>query len=698
MDESLLPFFQPRGVVVIGVSTNPLKPGYGAARNVALSGFKGAIHFVSQKPGELFNRPVYASVADVPEPVDVAVIVVPSQSAAHALEACGKRGIRAVIILSSGFREAGPQGEALEAEILRIAKMYSIRLVGPNCVGLADTHLPLDTSFLPQPFPPAGNVALISQSGAVIDVVIDWARTEGMGFSRLMSLGNKADVVEADVLSAAVEDEHTRVLAMYIEALEDGQRFVEEASMATRRKPVVALKAGRFASGQRAAASHTGALAGLDSAYEAAFERAGILRAMTNEELFDWTMAFSRCQLPRGRRVAVLTNAGGLGVIASDAIEAHGLRLADLSDATRSQLHAILPPASNFNNPVDMLGGSTPQQYAESLRLLLADPGVDAVIVIEPPPPMFPAEEIGDAMIPIIQAVEKPVLVALMGQALVGQALRHFQAAQVAVYPFTERAVSALAALTRRVDALAESEPVFPILGDVDHQAARQAMSGAQPGSWLDPDAAAQLVAAYGIPTAPVKLAKNPNEAASMAVKLGFPLVVKVASPDISHKSDVGGVILGVDSAEAAAEAFRSVTDRARSHRPGAHLEGAHLQVMIPPGQDVIIGATRDPQFGPLMMFGSGGVEVEGLKDVAFSLAPLALSHAQQMLARTWAGRKLAGFRSILAGDAEAVQDALIRLSQLVSDFPGINEVEINPLRALTPGQGALALDVRVRC
>jgi acetate---CoA ligase (ADP-forming) len=698
MDKSLLPFFQPRGVVVIGVSTNPVKPGYGAARNVALSGFKGAVHFVSQKPGELFNHPIYTSVAEVPDPVDMAVIIVPAPDVPEALDACGRRGIQAAIILSGGFRETGPEGEVLEAEVMRVARKNGIRVIGPNCVGLADTHLPLDTSFLPQPFPPSGNVALISQSGSVIDVVIDWARTEGLGFSRLMSLGNKADIVEADVLSAAVEDKYTAVLAMYIEALVDGQRFVEEARKAARRKPVLVLKVGRFASGQRAAASHTGALAGSDTAYEAAFESAGILRTQTNEELLDWTMAFARCPLPCGRRVAVLTNAGGPGVITSDAIESQGLRLAQLSERTRSALRAILPPASNINNPVDMLGGSTSRQYADSLGLLLADPGVDAVIVLEPPPPMVPAEEIGDALIPIIQAADKPVLVALMGQALVAKARLNFQAAQVAVYPFPERAVSALAALAKRADAMVEHEPVFPILAGVDRQAAAQALQGARAAAWLEPEAAVRLVSTYGIITVPIRLATTADEAAALAVELGFPLVVKVASPDISHKSDIGGVILGVDSPEAAAEAFHTVTGRARSNRPYARLEGAHLQRMIPPGQDVIVGATRDPQFGPLMMFGSGGVEVEGLKDVAFSLAPLAIQHAGQMLARTWAGRKLAGFRSIPPGDAEAVKDTLIRLSQLVSDFPEIEEIEINPLRTLAPGRGVVAVDVRVKC
>jgi len=310
---------------------------------------------------------------------------------------------------------------------------------------------------------------------------------------------------------------------------------------------------------------------------------------------------------------------------------------------------------------------------------------------------MFPAEEIGDAMIPIIQMADKPVLVALMGGTLVEEARRHFQDAQVAVYPFAERAVSALAALARRAKAVGELEPVLPILANVDRKAAREALPDARVPGWLDSEAAARLVSAYGISTAPVKLAKTAEQAAMLAVELGFPLVLKVASPDIPHKSDVGGVILDVDSAQAAAEAFHAVTDRARSLCPDARLEGAHLQRMIPPGQEVIIGATRDPQFGALMMFGSGGVEVEGLKDVAFLLAPLTSPQAAQMLSRTWAGRKLAGFRSIQPGDAEAVQEALVRLSQLVSDFPEIKEVEINPLCALAPGQGVMAVDVRVK-
>ena len=697
MDNSLLPFFQPEGVVVIGASTNPVKPGYGAARNVATSGYTGAIHFVSQKPGELFDRPVYTSLAEVPDPVDLAVIVVPALAVAHALTDCHRRGIRAAIVLAGGFREVGPQGAALEAEVVRLAREYGIRIVGPNCVGLLDALLPLDTSFLPPPIPPAGDVAVVSQSGALLAVLIDWARSEGVGFSRLMSLGNKADVDEPDVLEAAVAQEQTRLLALYIEALTDGPRFLEEARKVARHKPVVALKVGRGEAGQNAAASHTGALAGSDSAYDAAFARAGVLRAATSEEWLDWIVAFTRCPLPAGPRVGLLTNAGGPGVIASDAVEAYGMRLAEFSESTLAELHSFLSPAASFHNPLDMLAAASPQDYARSLGLLLADPGVDSVVVLLPAPPMFEAEDVAAALLPHIQAASKPVTVALLGQKRLTAALARLREERVAVYPSAERAVAALAGLFRRAEIERAPEPELSPPAGIDREAAALALAGAAPGAWLAPDSADRLMAAYRIPTAAVKLARTPEEAGALASTLGFPVVVKVASADIPHKSDVGGVILGLETAEAAAEAFRAVTARARAAQPSARLDGAHVQRMLPPGQEVIVGAARDAVFGPLMMFGSGGVEVEGLKDVAFDLAPLAQVHADRMLRRTWAGRKLAGFRSIPPGDAAAVRDVLCRLAQLAHDLPQVAEIEINPLRVLAPGSGAVAVDVRVK-
>ncbi|MBU2611187.1 MAG: acetate--CoA ligase family protein [Chloroflexi bacterium] len=707
-DNSLTPFFQPRGVVIVGASSSPIKLGYGVARNLVNSGYDGAIHFVSQKTGNLFGRPVYTSLAEVPDPVDLAVLIVPAPGVADALRDCAARGIHAAVIVSSGFREAGADGARLEAECLQIARAHGIRLIGPNCIGLLDTHLPLDTTFLPPPMPQSGDVAFISQSGAICAAIIDWARGQGFGFSRLISLGNQADVNETDMLAAVAEDEHTRVLTLYLEGVSDGQRFIEEAARVARRKPVIALKVGRYASGQRAAASHTGALAGQDAAYAAAFEKAGIFRAGTSEEMFDWASALASCPLPRGRRMAVLTNAGGPGVIAADALERSGLSLAELTPQTHAALASRLPPVAGLHNPVDMLASASPETYAACLRLLLDDPNVDGVLVILPPPPMFSAESVADSLIPLIHASPKPVVVALMGEQLIQKAAGSLRAARVPEYRFPERAASALAVLADRAEFLrstysvgkSEQAPVLreaPLVGmlDIDHPAAQAALAGAKPGRFLDPEPATRLLAAYGIPTAPVKLARSEAEAAEIAAGLGFPVVLKVASPDIPHKSDVGGVLLNVQTPEKAAAGFRTVTARALRARPDAKIEGVHLQRMLPDGQEVIVGARRDDQFGALMMFGSGGVEVEGLKDVAFALAPLTAADAENMLRRTWAGRKLAGFRNISPADAEAVKEVLMRLARLAHDLPEIAEIEINPLRVLT--KGVVAVDVRVK-
>lgn len=697
MDDSLLPFFQPEGVVVIGASTNPIKPGVGVARNLAESGYRGAINYVNQKAGELFGHPVYSSLADVPDPLDLAVIVVPAAAAAQSLEECAKRGIKAAIVLSVGFRELGEKGATLEAELLNIARAHGIRIIGPNCVGEIDVHFPLDTSFLPPPLPPAGDVAVISQSGSMLAILIDWARSEQIGFSRMLSLENKADVNEADVMAVAIEQEQTCLLVMYIESLSDGPRFIEEARKVAARKSIIALKVGRGEAGQRAAASHTGALAGSDLAYQKAFERAGILQAATSDELFDWIVAFTRCPLPAGRRVAILTNAGGPGVIAMNAVESYGLQQAELSAITLSALHEFLPPSASLRNPVDMLASASPRDYAKALELLNADPQVDSVLVILPAPPMFTAEEVVDAMLPIIKGSPKPVMVTLLRQARISTALERLRQEHVAVFASTERAIAALAVLARRAEFELTADHLLHLSKPTGSDAVKNALAGISTGSWLSPDIVERLMSAYGIQTLPLLSARTPEEAAAAAGKLGYPLVVKVASPDIAHKSDVDGVILGVKTAQEAAEAFRLVTDRARKVKPQARIQGALLQRMVPPGQEVIVGAVRDTIFGPLMMFGSEGVEVEGLNDVAFNLAPLNSKDAEQMLASTWAGRKLGGFRSIPPADTLAVGDVLITLAHLAQDFPQITEIEINPLRVLAPGEGAVAVDMRIR-
>lgn len=680
MHSSLKPFFQPQGIVVIGASTSPEKLGYGLARNLSQSGYQGAIHFVSQKPGELFGRLTYTDVNLVPDPVELAILMVPPQATPKTIEECGKRGIRAAIILSSGFKEVGMEGAVLEKECLEIAQANGMRLLGPNCIGIIDTHLPLDTSFLQPPMPAPGPIGFISHSGAFCAAVIDWGRRQGLGFSKIVSLGNQADVNETDALAALAEDEHTRVIVLYMESVADGCRFVEVAREVTRHKPVIALKAGRSDSGQQAAASHTGALAASDIAFDAAFEKAGILRADSAEQVFDWARLLAIGPLPRGNRFAILTNAGGPGVMAADALERNGLQLAQLIETTRNALSAQLPPSANIHNPVDMLASASPEAYAACLGCLLEDHNVDGVLVILPPPPMFKAEDVAEKLVQVIRFFDKPVVAAVMGSTLVEKAVALFQLSNVPTYPFPERAASALGALVKRAKSLNDGRET------IDH-----AKSSIIYRPWSNTE---ELFAAYGIENAPIKLVRSIEEATSLADELGYPVVLKIASPDILHKSDVGGVHLNIQNVQALNNAYTQILDSVRAMKPRARIEGVYIQRQIAEGQDVIVGAVRDLQFGPLMMFGSGGVEVEGLKDVAFSLAPLSQAEAQKMVDSTWAGRKLGGFRHISPADKESVVDVLIKLSHLILENESIDEIEINPLKVLN--QGAIAVDVRI--
>lgn len=698
---SLTPFFAPQGVVVIGASNNPAKLGYRLAHNLERSKYEGAVHFVNIKGGILLEQPIHKSVSEVPDPVDLAAVLIPSKYVPAALKECGERGIKTAIIGSGGFRETGPEGAKLEEKMLEVAREYDIRLIGPNCIGLLDTHYPLNTTFLPPPGPTPGDVAFLSQSGAICAAVIDWARGQGYGLSRLLSLGNQADLGETDFLAPVASDKHTKVLALYLEGVKDGRRFVEEARKVVQHKPIIALKVGRFEAGQKAVASHTGALAGKESAYNAAFRRAGVLRATTSEGLFDRARALAWCPLPQGKRVAVLTNAGGPGVTAADALEAQGLEMAEFSPETQKALGEILPAAASLSNPVDMLASSTPDQFAESLKILLTDPGVDNVMVIFPTPPMFTAGSVALAMIPIIHQAEKPVVVAVMGERLIQEAVEHLRAAHVPEYRFPERAAAALSALVERATLLehAKAEPVR--YQDVDSKAVEDILSAraqniSSNDKFLSDEEAYQIMEAYGVNTAKMEFARTAEEAVETARKLGYPVVLKVASPDISHKSDVGGIAIDLRDALAVQSGFETITRQAQQTRPEAEIQGVHVQRMIPTGQEVIVGAVQDPQFGAVVMFGSGGTEVEGLKDIDFGLAPLVEIEAERMLESTWAGRRLAGFRNLPPADRDAVIESLLRLAQLAADFPQLAEIEINPLRVLPDGQGAVAVDVRI--
>ena len=609
----------------------------------------------------------------------------PPSATPKAIEVCGERGIKAAIIVTGGFREVGEEGAALEQQCVDIARKHNVRLLGPNCIGTIDTHFPLDTTFLQPPMPTQGGIGFISHSGAFAASIVDWARGEGFGFSQIISLGNQADVNETDMLPMLADDPYTKVIVLYMESVSDGKRFVEVAREVTQRKPVIALKVGRFESGQKAAASHTGALAASDIAFDAAFEKAGILRADTTEQMFDWARGFDmlakNARYSTTKRVAILTNAGGPGVIAADSLEQNGLSLAQLNDLTLTAFSATLPPSAAIHNPVDMLASASPETYADCLNILLDDSNVDAAMVILPPPPMFKAEVVAEKLIEVIRQFDKPVVIALLGSTLIHAARSVFEKSNIPTYPFPERAASALSVLFRRAEYLdSRSKTISHPKSTTVHR----------PWSTVD-----ELLASYEIPTAPIKLAKDESEATIIANELGYPVVMKIASPDILHKSDIGGVVVNIQDVSSLQFAYAQIIEHVKIIKPDARIEGVHIQQQIPDGQEVIVGMVRDPQFGPLMMFGSGGVEVEGLKDVAFALAPLNQAEARQMVRKTWAGRKLKGFRHIPPADEESVIDVLVNLSWLVLENEKIEEIEINPLRVLS--KRSIAVDVRIK-
>jgi acetyl coenzyme A synthetase (ADP forming)-like protein len=696
MDPSLAPFFSPRGIALIGVSQDPAKLGYGLARNLIQSGYPGAVHLVNPRGGELLGHPVYVSLTKVPDPLDLAVILASAVQMPGILRECASRGVKAAIIAAGGFRETGAEGLALEEECLAIAREKGMRLLGPNCIGIIDTHLPMDTTFLQPPPAPVGEIAFISHSGAICAGVVDYLRGQGIGISGLYSLGNQLDVNETSILEPVADQPHTSVITLYMEGVSNGRDFVETARRVSRRKPVLALKVGRFDAGRKAAASHTGALAGQETAFDAGFARAGVIRAGTTQEMFRWARMLAWSPILAGRRIAVLTNAGGPGVTAADALELNGLQLAELSPSTQEALKTILPPAASLHNPVDMLASAMPEDYSRCLEILLKDKGVDGVMIITPPPPSSSAGGVAKAIFPVLQTYRKPAAVVLMGDLLVQEGVQFLRAARIPEFTFPEDAASALAVLSRRSEMLValEDEPVKP---EGIHQEKVKKLLQGKPAGFLPQYTTLDLFETYGFRTVGNPLAGDADTAASLAEKCGYPVAIKVASADIPHKSDVGGVLLGVMTPDEVRAGFLQVISNASQAKPDARIEGATIQRMIPAGQDVIVGTFRDPQFGPLVMFGSGGVEVEGLKDVAFALAPLTRREAEGLLEKTWAGRKLKGFRSLVPADREAVLDALVRIGQLAVDHPRIQEMEINPLRALPEGQGAYALDIRVR-
>ena len=693
MIDPLHTFFHPRGIAVVGASSNPSKLSHGVLRNLVTHGYQGPIYPVNPKGGEMMGLSVYSSIAEVPDPVDVAVIVLSADRTTKALEMCGKRGIHAAVLIASGFGELGARGREREEQLQETAHRHGMRFIGPNCVGVIDTYAPVDTSFI-RTMPGQGVIGFVSHSGAVCGGTMDWASAVGVGFSRVISLGNQADVDVADALKSLAADPHTQVVAAYIEGLPDGRRFVEAARRMTWHKPLVVLKAGRTPNGTRAVASHTGALAGEDQAFQAACHQAGTIPVENLEELVDASLALAYRRPPTGTRVAILTNAGGPAAVGADALDRQGLRLTDLSQETQAQLQAVCPAGAMVSNPVDMLGGPQPAHYEAALEVLLAASEVDGVMVVFVPQAITPPHDVAVAVGRSAERAKKPVVCCISGGGGIRAAARALHAHDVPHYLTPARAALGLGALWRyrRIQERPSSDPRAPTEAGQEKATVQRgqalveiARSAGQ--QVLDPQMGAQVAAAYGLTVPPSGLASTTEEAVALAEHVGYPVALKRVAPGIVHKSDTGGVALYLKDADAVRGAFERVV------QPG---EQGFVQRMVPQGVEVIVGAQRDGQFGPLVMFGLGGVTVEVLRDVAFRLAPLGAAEARGMIAETAAGKLLAGVRGQPPGDVDAAVEALIRVGQLMDDRPEVAQVDLNPLIVGPAGEGAWAVDVRI--
>ncbi|RLG80040.1 MAG: CoA-binding protein [Thermoprotei archaeon] len=692
--------FKPRSVAVIGASREPHKVGHVVLKNIVEAGFKGKVYPVNPKADKILGLKAYKSVKEIPDDVDLAVIAIPAPAVPSVLEDCGRAGIKYAVVISAGFKEVGGEGIEREKKLVEAARRYGIRVVGPNCLGIMDLHTPLNAAFAAT-LPKRGNISFISQSGALLAAILDWSVKRGIGFSRIVSLGNKADLSEVDFLEALEEDPNTSVILLYLESIEDGRRFVEVASRVSQRKPVVLIKGGITEAGARAAMSHTGAMMGSAAALRAALRKTGVLMVSSLSELFDMAIAFSSQPVPVGNRVGVITNAGGVGVLISDFVLKRGLKLAQLSKHAIEYLRSSMPPQAAIYNPVDVLGDARADRYRKAIEVLLGDSSVDGVIVALTPQAMTEPVETAKAIAELSRKHPyKPVIAVFMGGEKVEEAKKVLLESGIPVYDMPEGAVTALFGLCKYrelkeyVEKIMERVEIY----DTDKYMALSIIEKARRDKRrvLIETEAKDLVRSYGIPVVPTKLATSEDEAVRIAENLGYPVVLKIASPDILHKTDIGGVITGVESEKEVREAFKTIIANVYRYAPNARIYGVAVQKMAPKGREVIVGVSRDPIFGPLVMFGLGGVYTELFKDVSFRLAPLSLHEAREMIRDTKAYQLLRGYRGSPPADIGSVINILLRVSKLVTDIPDIVEMDINPLFVYDEGVGSLAIDVKV--
>jgi acetate---CoA ligase (ADP-forming) len=696
-------FFHPQRIAVVGASRHRGTIGAELFNNVLATGFKGVAYPVNPTTNAVGAVRAYASVLDIPDDIDMAVVIVPAEQVLDVVDQCGRKGVRGIVVISAGFKETGPEGAEREAAVLAKVRNYGMRMMGPNCMGLINTdpEISLNATFSPV-FPPKGNVALLSQSGALGLALLDYARDLNLGLSTFVSVGNKADVSGNDLIQYWEQDPDTDVILLYLESFGNPRKFARLARRVSGTKPVLALKSGRSAAGSRAATSHTGALASLDVAAEALFRQAGVIRMDTLEQLFDVANLLSHQPLPPGRNVAILTNSGGPAILAADACEAFGLNVPPLREEVKTALREFLPAAAGLANPIDLIASATPEEFSRALSILLAQDDVDSVIIIYVPPIVSVPQEVAREVHQVAREFrdKKTVLSCFMSS---GGSPRELAVGGYVIpsLAFPEATAIALSRACDYADWRRRPKGIVPKISGLQPErgqaVVRRTLGGDRATSvWLPAEDCNELLDAYDIRSAHVRHAVTADEAAEIAKSLGFPVAVKLASSTITHKTDVGGVILDLRSEAAVRGGFQEIQERLRADGRLEEMEGVTVQEMVPEGVEVIVGLTQDPSFGPLIMFGLGGIQVELVKDVAFRIHPLTDVDARDMVRSIKGYPILNGWRGSPPADTEALEQLLLRVSAMVEDIPEVAEMDLNPVKVLPPGQGCCVVDARI--
>ncbi len=694
----------PNSIAVVGATNRPESVGLATFKNLLQSAYKGVLYPVNSKSKSIQGVKAYPRLLDIPDDVDLAIIIVPAEIVPSVVEEAAQKKVKACVVITAGFKEIGGRGAELEKHLQALVKETGISIVGPNCLGVINTNkeVRMNASFA-RKMPKAGNIAFISQSGALCTSVLDYAAGRNIGFSKFVSFGNKADVNEIDFLKYLKNDPDTDVILMYLEDITDGREFIEIAREITfgAGKPILAVKSGRSAEGARAAASHTGSLAGSDATYDAIFLQSGIQRVEGINELFHYALAFSQQPLPKGNRIAIVTNAGGPGIMATDAAVRHGIQLATFSEATIEKLKQHLPLTASIHNPVDVIGDATHQRYESAIRDILMDEGVDGAIVILTPQAMTDILETAEILPRVAEGIHKPILASFMGLVDVSEGINYLQKHGIPNYVFPEAAARTMAAMVRFVERQEAKESnkreIRRYPADEKHAAKIIKKKLDDSKKYFMPENEAnEILQCYGFPLLKSKTVRDAAEIEAAVLETGLPVAMKIISADIIHKSDAGGVRININSIEQAKNGYKEIIENAKQYNPAARIDGVLIEEMAQEGVEVILGATRDPLFGPLCMFGLGGIFVETLKDVTFRLAPMWELSAENMIRSIKAYKVLKGLRGNPPSDIEAVKDCILRLSQLVSDHPEISELDINPLIVYPDGKGCRVADSRI--